>query len=197
MTELDEQTRAELASWDPMVLWDLADMHISFRDDADEEVLSNFGRRQRIAQELTRYWEYRDKRPAPRAFAFPEGGRWVMGLGRHPAELWLNEQHPGIGAYFQWHGEAPPSYIWFHVERAGLWGMLEQTLLRFMNQGVVVPKWRWLERALLIRSVQQHLGVAPDSEDLMDLIEAERAKEEQDPIDRLNRGILKAIGAAH
>jgi hypothetical protein len=56
MTDLDEQTRAELASWDPMALWDLADMHILFRDDADDVVIGNFRRRQRMAQEMTRYW---------------------------------------------------------------------------------------------------------------------------------------------
>jgi len=197
MTDLDEQTRAELASWDPMALWDLADMHILCRDDADDVVIGNFRRRQRMAQEMTRYWEYRNKRPAPRAFAFPDSLLWVAGLGQHPAEVWLNEQHPGIPAYCQLHRAVPAYNIWAHVERAGMWSMVEKTLLRYMALGVAIPNWQWLEAAVRTRSVQQHLGVEPDTEDLLDLIEAERAKAEQDPIARLNRAIPTAFGTAH
>lgn len=194
MNDLKARTRAELATWDPLDLWSLAEMRISFMDDADPEVVDRFHTRQRVAQEMTRYDEYRQRMSTPSSMGFPEDEAWIRGEGQYPVQAWLNERHPGIAAYLRWSGTLPSRFFWLDVERTGMWAMLEATLLRFMAQGERVPNRKWLIGAMMQRSVLEHLGVAPAADDLVDLIWAERDKEGADRMEALNRGIRAAIG---
>lgn len=194
MNDLEALTRAELATWDPLDLWSLAEMSILFRDDADEEVLKTFHTRQGVAQEMTRYDEYRRRMSTPSSMGFPKDEAWIRGEGQYPMQAWLKERHPGIPAYFRWSGTLPPTFFWLDVERTGMWAMLEATLLRFMAQGERVPNRQCLIDAMMRRSVLEHLGVAPEAEDLVDLIWAELDKDRADSMEALNRGVRAAFG---
>lgn len=194
VTDMKARIRAELATWDPLDLWSLAEMRIFFRDDAEGDVVDTFCIRQGIAREMTRHGEYWRRMSAPSSLGFPEDEAWIRGTGQYPVQAWLNERYPGIPAYFQWSGTLPPTFFWLDVERTGMWAMLEATLLRFMAQGERVPNRQWLIDAMTRRSVLEHLGVAPVAKDLVDLIWAERDKAWVDPMELLNQGVGAAFG---
>ena len=178
-----------------MELWGLAELSILFNDDAEPDVRRRFRLRQDVAMELTRYEEHREKMSAPLKHPIPEGRHWMRRPGPHPTQAWLLEQHPGVAAYFQTDTSTPPPYIWAHIERAGLWGIVEKTFLKFLDQRSVVPDWGWWVNAVQQRIVHEHLGIAEEAEDLMALIWAERDKEGEDKIASLNRGIQGAFGS--
>lgn len=195
MSDQRADALAELATWDPMELWGLAELSILFNDDAEPDVRRSFRLRQDVAMELTRYAEHRAKMSAPLKHPIPEDCHWMKGPGPHPTQAWLLEQYPGVAAYFQMDTSTPPPYIWAHIERAALWGIVEKTFLKFLDQRSVVPDWGWWVKAVQQRIVHEHLGIAEEADDLMTLIWAERDKEGEDKIASLNRGIRGAFGS--
>ncbi|MDD0838752.1 hypothetical protein PSQ40_09240 [Curvibacter sp. HBC61] len=140
-------------------VWEMADFSLCFRDDAPVEIIERFKIRKDIARELTRYYEWRNQRPAP-TLPIPEDAGWVWGRADPETYAAVEARYPGILRYFASSNSAPRQTLWDWISRYDQWAALERDLMRLLACGEQVADWIDYEANVREHLERVHLGVA-------------------------------------
>lgn len=154
MISTEEQARHRLSQLSPEELWEIADMHFSFRDDAPADQVVGYNLTRRIACELTGYQEFYSRATPP----LPSEPLWYLGNGRTQAFEELQTKFPSIVRYLSQVSVHPSKIFWCYVARFDLWAAFEGLLQSAAATGRVIKDWQQVERDLLANAVREHLN---------------------------------------